>query len=241
MANPLKSTSPSENENEKITETVGKIDLAVTSVLIGANSVAVRAALESALAKNATFQIVGSFSVEDAFTQFGHLQPDVVLLGLGSSADESMSAAIESGSVPFGSNLVVLTEDAERFLTADALHSGVRAILPRDAKPEEIFAAIQASVTGLVVLHPDAFDSLLSSSDAKVQSELDPSDQILTPREIEILRMIAEGLVNKEIASKLSISDHTVKFHISSIFAKLGASNRAEAVTLGIRHGLIMV
>jgi DNA-binding CsgD family transcriptional regulator len=73
------------------------------------------------------------------------------------------------------------------------------------------------------------------------QSELDPSGQILTPREIEVLRMIAEGLGNKEIASKLSISDHTVKFHISSIFAKLGASNRAEAVTLGIRHGLIMV
>ena len=202
---------------------------------------AVRAALESALAKNATFQIVGSFSVEDALAQFGQLQPDVVLLGLGSSADESMSAAIEFGSVPFGSNLVILTEDAERFLTADALRSGVRAILPRAAKPEEIFAAIQASVTGLVVLDPDALDSLLSSSDAEAQSELDPSDQILTPREIEILRMIADGLGNKEIASKLGISDHTVKFHISSIFAKLGASNRAEAVTLGIRHGLIMV
>lgn len=241
MANSLKSTSPSENENEKITETAGKIDLAVTSVLIGANSVAARAALESALAKNATFQIVGSFSVEDALAQFGHLQPDVVLLVLGSSADESMSAAIEFGSVPFGANLIILTEDAERFLTADALRSGVRAILPRDAKPEEIFAAIQASVTGLVVLHPDALDSLLSSSDAEAQSELDSSDQILTPREIEILRMIADGLGNKEIASKLGISDHTVKFHISSIFAKLGASNRAEAVTLGIRHGLIMV
>ena len=202
---------------------------------------AARAALESALAKNATFQIVGSFSVEDALAQFGHLQPDVVLLSLGSSADESMSAAIEFGSVPFGSNLIILTEDAERFLTADALRSGVRAILPRDAKPEEIFAAIRASVTGLVVLHPDALDSLLSSSDAEAQSELDSSDQILTPREIEILRMIADGLGNKEIASKLGISDHTVKFHISSVFAKLGASNRAEAVTLGIRHGLIMV
>lgn len=202
---------------------------------------AARAALESALAKNATFQIVGSFSVGDALAQFGHLQPDVVLLSLGSSADESMSAAIEFGSVPFGSNLVILTEDAERFLTADALRSGVRAILPRDAKPEEIFAAIRASVTGLVVLHPDALDSLLSSSDAEAQSELDSSDQILTPREIEIVRMIADGLGNKEIASKLGISDHTVKFHISSVFAKLGASNRAEAVTLGIRHGLIMV
>ena len=76
---------------------------------------------------------------------------------------------------------------------------------------------------------------------ADEQPELDSSDQLLTPREIEVLRMIAEGLGNKEIASKLKISDHTVKFHISSIFAKLGASNRAEAVTLGIRLGVIMV
>jgi DNA-binding NarL/FixJ family response regulator len=77
--------------------------------------------------------------------------------------------------------------------------------------------------------------------DAEEQPELDSSDQILTPREIAVLRMIADGLGNKEIASKLKISDHTVKFHISSIFAKLGAANRAEAVTLGIRLGVIMV
>jgi DNA-binding NarL/FixJ family response regulator len=82
---------------------------------------------------------------------------------------------------------------------------------------------------------------MLGSTDAEKQSELDPSDQILTPREIEVVRMIADGLGNKEIASKLGISDHTVKFHISSIFAKLGAANRAEAVVLGIRQGLIMV
>ena len=73
------------------------------------------------------------------------------------------------------------------------------------------------------------------------QPELESSDQILTAREIEVLRMIAEGLGNKEIASKLRISDHTVKFHISSIFVKLGASSRTEAVTIGIRKGLIMV
>ena len=72
-------------------------------------------------------------------------------------------------------------------------------------------------------------------------SPLDPSDRILTPRETEVLRMIADGLGNKEIAARLGISDHTVKFHISAILAKLGASNRAEAVTLGIREGLIMV
>jgi two-component system, NarL family, response regulator YdfI len=126
-------------------------------------------------------------------------------------------------------------------LTAGALRSGIRAILPRAAGPEEVFAAIQASVAGLVVLYPDTLESLLSLSDEAEQSELGSAGQILTAREIEVLRMIAEGLGNKEIASKLSISDHTVKFHLSSIFAKLGAANRAEAVTLGIRLGLIMV
>jgi len=83
--------------------------------------------------------------------------------------------------------------------------------------------------------------SMLSPILPGEESEPDPSDQTLTPREIEVLRMVAEGLGNKEIASRLGISDHTVKFHISSIFAKLGASSRTEAVTVGIRQGLIMV
>ena len=192
------------------------------------------------LTKNPAFQVVGSFSVDKAFAQLQDLQPDVVLLDLGSPADEAMSIVFESSGELVSSILVILTDDAEKFLAVDALRSGVRAILPREAKSEEIFAAIQASVAGLVVIHPDALDSLLPI-DAEKQSKLDSSDQILTPREIEVLRMIAEGLGNKEIASKLGISDHTVKFHISSSFAKLGASNRAEAVTLGIRHGLIMV
>ena len=117
----------------------------------------------------------------------------------------------------------------------------MRAILPREAKPEEIFAAIRASIAGLVVLHPDALDSVLAPARGEERPELDASDQILTPREIEVLGMIAEGLGNKEIAFRLGISDHTVKFHISSIFGKLGAANRAEAVALGIQQGLIMV
>ena len=208
--------------------------------MIGASSGAVRTALVSVLAANPTFQVVGSFSVEKVFAQLEDLLPDVVLLDSGSPADEVMSIVLESRGEPPGAALIILTDDVEKFLAADTLRSGVRAILPREAKPEEIYAAIQASVAGLVVIHPDALDSVLST-DAARQSELDSSDQILTPREIEVLRMIADGLGNKEIASKLGISDHTVKFHISSTFAKLGASNRAEAVTLGIRHGLIMV
>jgi DNA-binding NarL/FixJ family response regulator len=164
-----------------------------------------------------------------------------VLLDLESLADESMSPAIESSGMVRNSALVILTDDPGSFLAADALRSGVRAILPREATSEEIIAAIQASVVGLVVLHPDALHSVLSPIPSGDQPELESSDQILTAREIEVLRMIAEGLGNKEIAFKLRISDHTVKFHISSIFVKLGASSRTEAVTIGIRKGLIMV
>jgi len=191
------------------------------------------------LTRNPAFELIGSFSVDKACAECDDLQPDVLLLDLGSPADESISIVLELLREPVRSTLVILADD-QTISAADALRSGVHAILPREVKPEEIVAAIEASVAGLVVIHPDALDSLLPT-DTEKPSELDSSDQILTPREIEVLRMIAEGLGNKEIAAKLRISDHTVKFHISSIFAKLGASNRAEAVTVGIRHGLIMV
>jgi two-component system, NarL family, response regulator YdfI len=212
----------------------------VVRVVIGASSAVIRATLASVLTRNPAFQLIGSFSVEEAFAQLEDLQPDVVLLDLSSPADEATSIVPESRGELLSAALVILTDDVEMFLAADFLRSGVRAILPRQAKPEEIYAAIQASVAGLVAIHPDALDSLLPT-DVEKLSEIGSSDEILTPREIQVLRMIAEGLGNKEIASKLRISDHTVKFHISSTFAKLGASNRAEAVTLGIRHGLIMV
>lgn len=212
----------------------------MTRVLIGAGSEAVRAGLASLLTSDLTLQVVGTFSIEDALTRFEDLQPEIVLLDLESPLDESLSAAIQSGGALASPALVILTEEPEN-MAVDVLGSGLRAILPRYATAEEIIAAIQAAATGLVALHPDVFDSMLSRFRPGQQPELDSSDQILTPREIEVLRMIAEGLGNKEIASKLGISDHTVKFHISSTFAKLGASNRAEAVALGIRHGLIMV
>ena len=209
----------------------------MTRVLIGATSGTVRAWLESSLTRNATLEVIGTFSVDEALANFEELQPDVLLL---ESPADALSVAIQASGVSSDAAVIILTDDTQKFLTGSALHSGVRAILPREVKPEEIVAAVQACVTGLIVLHPDAIDSLLTV-DAGEHAELDFSDQILTPREIEVLRMIAEGLGNKEIASKLKISDHTVKFHISAIFAKLGAVNRTEAVTLGIRLGVIMV
>ena len=209
-------------------------------VLIAASSEVVRAGLESLVATASGFQVVGSFPIATALAQFENLQPDVMLLDLESPVDETTLHALESRATVHNSALVILIDDPE-FSVANALHSGIRAVIPRMATAEEIVAAIQASVAGLVVLHPDALHSVLSPMPSGDQPEFHPSDRILSPREIEVLRMIAEGLGNKEIASKLGISDHTVKFHISAIFMKLGASSRTEAVIIGIRAGMIMV
>src|SRR5215831_9013732 len=208
-------------------------------VLIGASSEVVRAGLESLLATAPTFQVVGSFPIATALAQFENLQPDVMLLDLESPVDETTLQALESAGMVRNSAVVILIDDPE-FSVTNALHSGIRAVIPRMATAEEIVAAIQTSVVGLVVLHPDALHSVLSPISG-YRPEFHPSDQILSPREVEVLRMIAEGLGNKEIASKLGISDHTVKFHISAIFVKLGASSRTEAVIIGIRAGMIMV
>ena len=92
-----------------------------------------------------------------------------------------------------------------------------------------IAAAIEAAAAGLVVYHPEAVGARISAAGAEP----------LSPREIEVLRLIADGLSNKIIAWKLNISEHTVKFHINSILSKMRAGSRTEAVMLGLRRGLI--
>jgi DNA-binding NarL/FixJ family response regulator len=105
----------------------------------------------------------------------------------------------------------------------------------------EIVAAIEAAAAGLVVLDATGIETLLRAPSAVSASGSEALVEALTPRELEVLQLLAAGLGNKEIASRLAISEHTVKFHVASIMGKLGAASRTEAVTLGIRHGLIMV
>ena len=110
------------------------------------------------------------------------------------------------------------------------LHEGLRATLPRQASPEEIEAALVAVAQGLVVTHPDFTP--------KAQAP-DPASRPLSAREQEVLAFLALGRSNKEIASQLTISEHTVKFHLASLFQKLNASSRSEAVTNGLRRGWV--
>lgn len=214
----------------------------MTRVLIAATSEIVRAGLEALVTASPALVTVGTSPGLDTLTQrVEDLQPDVVLLEAELLDEETLAALFALGAGPGAPALVILADDAHGARAAEALRSGVRAILPRQATASEIVAAVEAAATGLVVLHRDAVDSLLPALSSAPRALPASPNQALTPREIEVLGMLAEGLGNKAIAWNLSISEHTVKFHVASIFAKLNASSRTEAVTLGIRQGWIML
>ena len=129
---------------------------------------------------------------------------------------------------------VVLVEDPRAAWTSAARRAGVRAVLDRRATADELSAALAAALAGLVTLHADVFRAPVQATGLEAGGG--PG---LTAREREILEMLAEGLSNRTIARRLTISAYTVKFHVASILAKLGAASRTEAVTLGLRRGLI--
>jgi NarL family two-component system response regulator YdfI len=214
----------------------------VTNVLVVAPSAVVRAGLVSILEGGDGLAVVGSAPYGSLVVQeLERLQPDVVLVELDGGTDtegSALSALGHDGGPPV---LVVLADEPIEDGLAETLRLGARAVLPRDAQPEEIVAAVKAAAAGLVALHPDLVESLLSLVPVRSRPARAAGTETLTPREIEVLGMLAEGAGNKQIARRLGISEHTIKFHVGSILAKLGAASRTEAVTLGVRQGLIMV
>ncbi|HEY9782325.1 MAG TPA: response regulator transcription factor [Leptolyngbyaceae cyanobacterium] len=212
-------------------------------VLVAATDSIVRAGLESILRANPDLSVVGVASDLDTLaTLITAESPDVVLMELGLQDEEPVSEKLVALSTLTEVAIVLLGDTFQGDCITEALRLGVRAVLPRRATTEEILQAVLAAAAGLVVLHPDAIDLLLPVLSSVTQPVDEASlVQALTPREIEVLGMLAEGLGNKAIARRLSISEHTVKFHVSSIFTKLNARSRTEAVTLGARQGLIML
>lgn len=141
--------------------------------------------------------------------------------------------------VPAGVGAVALADNPQRNWVAAALNAGVNAIISREADPEELRLAVEAADQGLVLLHPTSARNLAAGQLSSFQS----SDEVehLTAREREVLLLISDGLGNKEIAARLGISENTVKFHTSSNLGKLGAVSRTEAVSQGIRRGVIAI
>lgn len=114
------------------------------------------------------------------------------------------------------------------------------ALLPTDCSEGELLGALFAIDQGLVAGTAALFNTFFEKKPTLQEDSIDPQSD-LTDRELEVLALLAEGLANKQISLRLGISEHTVKFHVSSIYTKLGVSSRAEAVRLGIQLGLVMI
>jgi DNA-binding NarL/FixJ family response regulator len=203
-----------------------------TAVLVVAGNELVAARVEAMLRSQTGLRVAVSAPGELARRLEDHAAA-IVVLALESAETARLLEGLRG--MPKVDGVLLLASDPSGAWTAQARRSGVRAVLRSDATAEELATAIAAARAGLLVLHPDA---LKSSTEARAaRSRIGAT--ALTAREQEILEMIAEGMSNRTIASRLGISSQTVKFHVASILAKLGAGSRTEAVTFGLRQGLI--
>lgn len=197
--------------------------------------------LHALLAGLADLDIVGQAS---GIGQIGALtrsaRPDVILFDAGTGREPGELLArlrAAGGEAP----VVLLGAPEAGAPVGRALRQGVRGYLPRGAPPEEMAAAIRAAAEGLVALHPSLAEALTQPWAVAVVGERAGVEEQLTAREREVLQLLAQGLANKQIAQRLSISDHTVKFHVGEVMAKLGAASRTEAVTRAARRGLLVL
>jgi DNA-binding NarL/FixJ family response regulator len=203
-------------------------------VLIIASDPLTRAGLATLLADQAGCSVSGQVSEDaDLEVALDVYRPDVVLWDLGWTPAPALErlADLAQAAPPV---VALLPDEAP---AAEAWAAGARGLLPRNVSPEGLAAALAAVVQGLVALDPELADALQPSPDLSPA----PLAEELTPRELEVLQLLAEGLSNRAIAYQLDISDHTVKFHVNAIMGKLDAQSRTEAAIRAARLGLILL
>lgn len=206
-------------------------------VVLVAPVLAMRAGLRALLESGEEVAVIAE---ANAIGDLDALPPDSDILVLASETlSPSDLARLTSGESDFA--LLLLTDDTQAAQIISGLPVGAWGILSLEASAEELLSAVEALHHGLLVGEPALMATLLSTAPGLTQSQVEPLEEPLTERENEVLQLLAQGLANKQIAHQLGISEHTVKFHVSSIYAKLDATNRAEAVRQGIVTGLVVL
>jgi two-component system, NarL family, nitrate/nitrite response regulator NarL len=204
-----------------------------TRVLVIAEDALARVGLATVLSSQSgcvvVGQIVGNTDWSDAVELY---RPDVAVYDLGSAPARALERInLRDGGFP----VIALLPDATD--AAEVWSAGARSLLLRDISAENLGAAIAAVAHGLVVLDPTLAVAAPRSHEPLSAQPIEE----LTPRELQVLRLLAEGKSNKEIARKLGISEHTIKFHVNAILGKLNAQSRTEAVVTATRLGLILL
>ena len=165
---------------------------------------------------------------------------DVLLIRDSSESTDELFDSLEDCGLVRQPPVLLLLEQATQNKVNRAIHLGIRGVLPTDVAAVQLISAVVAVAKGLVVLQPGEL-ALAAASTRTRNGEAAELFEPLTPREKEVLEMLASGLGNKQIAAHLKISEHTAKFHVASILSKLGACSRTEAVSMGLRRGLILL
>ena len=202
----------------------------MTRVFVVAPTAALRLGLR-ALLEGPGIEVVGDGPAADRVPAAA----DVVVLG-----DAELLAPAGAALVEIGTRAAVALADDDRpARTLRGLPLRGWAIVPREAPAAELRAAVTAAAHGFTVLPAALAARLLPAHVAGAGEGLDEGLEPLTPREREVLELLGQGLSNRRIGERLGISEHTAKFHVASVCGKLGASSRIEAVSRGVRRGLI--
>jgi DNA-binding NarL/FixJ family response regulator len=206
-------------------------------ILVADDHPMLREGLVAVLSTQPDFEVVGEAADgSEAVRLAGALRPDVILLDLEMPGTDGVAALERLRDAGSEIRAVVFTAyDTDKRILG-ALRAGARGYLLKGASRAEIFDAVRTVYAGGSLLQPGVTARVLEHlgrGDERAQANQ------LTPRELEVLGLISEGLQNSEIAERLFVTERTVKFHVSSILAKLGADNRTEAVAIAARRGLI--
>ena len=195
----------------------------------------VRQGLVSVLGDEDDLEVVGEAgSGREAVARVQRLQPDVVLLDLEMPDLDGVAAIPQLLALRPGLGILVFTAYVTDERVLGAVRAGARGYLLKGASAEEIARGIRSVNAGGSYLEPRVTSKLIAEVSSPRRSAL-----VLSAREKEVLRLVADGLPTKQISASLSITERTVKFHVNSIFRKLGADNRAQAVALAAQRGLL--
>ncbi len=206
-------------------------------LIVSANPLA-RGGLAALLEGMPRVKMVGSGSTTEAASLAGQLLPDVVVLDAGDGELEELDPIARLASAQPGLPIVALASDQGALVQAIAF--GASALLPVAVDPETLAAALVASARGLAAI-PRQELALLLPQEERIDPAVNAPTESLTPRELEVLQLMARGMTNRQIARRLAISEHTVKFHAGAVLGKLNARSRTEAVARAISVGWILV
>jgi DNA-binding NarL/FixJ family response regulator len=210
-------------------------------VLVVAPYPTTRAGLRAVVEADGGFEIAGEADSVDSLAQrLELLAPQIILLDPGADLDAALQGLLPLSAARLLPPIVLIAQSID--VASEVVEDGIQGVLLADATAEEIAAALHGVLAGLVVLDRRAVGAIIERRVVPDPSRAPAGEfDALTRREREVLQLIAQGLPNKTIAAELGISEHTVKFHVGSILAKLQASSRAEALARAARQGLIVL